>query len=175
MGFVRMALIALGSMVADEPVITAVQTLRQVSRAVEKAVAVAAVDPALMSGRVENSYRQQQQLEGPQGESLSLPVDQQHCYRAGLATPTATAPGSEHMVYLHDRSLESTVTSSQATGKGDGGSDPFEYPMAPHNALGPSPLDFSTGPNFDVLTTDLFNFFPSGYAGSRWRGDFLRE
>lgn len=161
MGFLRTALGAMSSMVDDEPIVTSIQTTRQIAEAIEKAVMAvptpSTLDNALLTGG--GASRALDALGGSSHPaSLRFPVEP-HPRIAGLATPAVGEP----LVYLHERGLAPA--------------GPHEGPLVPSAApppppfdaavpLGPSPVDFSAGLDFDILATDLFNFFPSGYAGA---------
>lgn len=159
MGFLRTALATMGTMVADEPVLAAIQTTRQIAQAIEKAVATvaasaasAASDDLLFPGGARQALEAQEGGGGggsSGGSSLAIPATGEpmvHLQERGPALPGGPAPTA---------AVGPLVPAATAP-------PPYLDATA---SLGPSPVDFSTGLDFDVLATDLFNFFPSGYVG----------
>lgn len=146
--YIHTALNTLSTMVADEPVTTAENSIRRILKAVEKTVA-----SQMPPGTMENGVRTPGSGYSPATvASGQSPGDQGH--HSSIQFPSlehyAPPPGTgEQMIFLSERNYQQPMYAPHA-------------PMVSTTAMEHEmPLiDPSAYFNLDVMTTDLFNFFP---------------
>ncbi|KAK8057429.1 hypothetical protein PG996_011366 [Apiospora saccharicola] len=149
--YIHTALQTLGTMIADEPVTSAINSINRVLRAIEDSIATQnqGASPA-ESATTPNSRGQASTAvtpnSGPQNHYSSIQFP---------SLDHLTQNGAEQMIFLTERNY-AQPTAARAAPMG-----PYAT-AAPGNGFGadPSFLNAASNFNLDVMTTDLFNFFP---------------
>lgn len=151
MGLVRTALNTLGLMIPDEPIVAASKLIQKVAKAIESETmaqrhAVDGLNPSPWESNgavVSNQESRDHNIRTVDRSNVQYPAVRQFIFAA-----------EEH----------TTLT---------GNSLPPTYPTGAHifapSAMGPGisggdPAGFPVDLNFDVLTTDLLDFFQTGYV-----------
>lgn len=147
--YIHTALNTLSTMVADEPVTTAENSIRRILKAVEKTIA-SQIPPGTMENGVRTPGSGYSPATVASGQS---PGDQGH--HASIQFPSlehyAQAPGAgEQMIFLSERNYQQPMYTPQHAQMVSTTALEHEMPL----------IDPSAYFNLDVMTTDLFNFFP---------------
>lgn len=148
--YINIALQTLNSMVADEPVSSAVNSIRRVLRTIEDSISTQAHAASPGSAATPTS--------GGQASVAATPNSGPQNHYSSIQFPSMdhlTPNGAEQMIFLTERNYpQPTATRGAPIG-------PYATP-APGHGYGPDPsfMNAASGFNLDVMTTDLFNFFP---------------
>ncbi|KAK8022550.1 C6 zinc finger domain protein [Apiospora rasikravindrae] len=151
--YINISLQTLSSMIADEPVTSAINSIKRVLRTIEDSISSqghgAGASPA-ESATTPNSRGQ--------ASAAATPNSGAQNHYSSIQFPSLdhlTQNGAEQMIFLTERNYPQP-TAARAAPMG-----PYAT-AAPGNGFGPDPSFMNAAPNFnlDVMTTDLFNFFP---------------
>ncbi|KAK6837993.1 c6 zinc finger domain containing protein [Apiospora arundinis] len=149
--YINIALHTLSSMIADEPVTSAVNSIRRVLRTIEDSIST----QAHASSPAESAATPRSQGQASVGATPNSGAQNHYSSIQFPSIDHLTPNGAEQMIFLTERNYpQPTATRGAAMG-------PYATP-APGNGYGPDPsfMNAASGFNLDVMTTDLFNFFP---------------